>query len=226
MRIENVNNFDSIDRCVFDPVRDYAGRRGAAHRVPGAGHRPTAPQGSHWRLGADFSLPGRHRHRIHRRLFQRRSLLQHHHRLVSLLPLPGPYFLFSKISVHSSLIRIFQSFQYPLPWSECPKEYFDNGSYVTNMECKVRIDWFLVLMGSGGCCKFDPIRRMLTVASSLIKKTIFSCAIAAEQPDAVLLVQRNAGHFARHQHAAEFQLENHPVPVPGLASSLPVHGQR
>ena len=94
------------------------------------------------------------------------------------------------------------------------------------MECKVRIDWFLVLMGSGGCCKFDPIRRMLTAASSLIKKTIFSCAIAAEQPDAVLLVQRNAGHFARHQHAAEFQLENHPVPVPGLASSLPVHGQR
>lgn len=29
-----------------------------------------------------------------------------------------------------------QSFQYPLPWSECPKEYFENGSYITNMECK------------------------------------------------------------------------------------------
>lgn len=32
-----------------------------------------------------------------------------------------------------------QSFQYPLPWSECPKEYFDNGSYVINLECKVSL---------------------------------------------------------------------------------------
>lgn len=34
------------------------------------------------------------------------------------------------------LYYLFQSFQYPLPWSECPKEYFENGSYITNMECK------------------------------------------------------------------------------------------
>ncbi|EFX84589.1 hypothetical protein DAPPUDRAFT_314911 [Daphnia pulex] len=34
------------------------------------------------------------------------------------------------------LYYLFQSFQYPLPWSECPKEYFENGSYAINMECK------------------------------------------------------------------------------------------
>ncbi len=48
----------------------------------------------------------------------------------------------------------------------------------------------------------------------------------AEQPDAVFLVQRNAGYFTRYQHAAEFQLENHSVPASRLAFSLPVHGQR
>ena len=35
------------------------------------------------------------------------------------------------------LCQYSQSFQDPLPWSECPKEYYENGSYVTNMECKV-----------------------------------------------------------------------------------------
>ncbi|CAG9794059.1 unnamed protein product [Diatraea saccharalis] len=30
-----------------------------------------------------------------------------------------------------------QSFQAELPWSECPKKYFANGSYITEPECEV-----------------------------------------------------------------------------------------
>lgn len=32
-----------------------------------------------------------------------------------------------------------QSFQAELPWSECPKKYFSNGSYTTEPECAVRM---------------------------------------------------------------------------------------
>ncbi|KAL4719640.1 hypothetical protein ACJJTC_008655 [Scirpophaga incertulas] len=40
-----------------------------------------------------------------------------------------------------------QSFQAELPWSECPKKYFSNGSYITEPECAVSISfWFEVFL--------------------------------------------------------------------------------
>lgn len=32
-----------------------------------------------------------------------------------------------------------QSFQAELPWSECPKVHFPNGTYILDKECMVRI---------------------------------------------------------------------------------------
>jgi solute carrier family 6 amino acid/orphan transporter-like 15/16/17/18/20 len=38
------------------------------------------------------------------------------------------------------LFYFVQSFQSQLPWAECPKVYFPNGSYSLEPECVVSID--------------------------------------------------------------------------------------
>ncbi|CAH2237538.1 jg9791 [Pararge aegeria aegeria] len=44
------------------------------------------------------------------------------------------------------LFYFVQSFQAELPWSECPKKYFSNGSYTTEPECAVSIPEILVVL--------------------------------------------------------------------------------
>ena len=41
----------------------------------------------------------------------------------------------------------FQSFQYPLPWSECPEEVVENVT-VINEECQVSIDFLCLWHGN------------------------------------------------------------------------------
>jgi hypothetical protein len=72
-------------RRFSDSILDHALHRRPANLLPGTGHWPTAPQGVHRSLESGVVVPWRNRDRLRRRLVQRGSLLQHHHRMGQLL---------------------------------------------------------------------------------------------------------------------------------------------
>ena len=85
------DRFPAITLLLFDcrglphPLLDHALLRGPPALPARAGDRPAAPEGLHRRVEAGVPVPVRHRHRLRRRLLQRRPLLQHYNRLVSKL---------------------------------------------------------------------------------------------------------------------------------------------
>lgn len=48
--------------------------------------------------------------------------------------------------------------------------------------------------------------------------------LTEQQPHAVLLVPGDPGYLPGYQHATEFQLEDHGLPLLGLAYGIPLHG--
>ena len=94
-----------MTRCFPHTLRHHVGCGRTADRFSRTSYWPASSQRCYRSLGSDFSLPGRHWHSIHRRLFQRGTLLQHNYRLVSLLPLSG--FIFYSCSYSTKWFNSF-----------------------------------------------------------------------------------------------------------------------
>ena len=90
-KAENIAVFLSLIlyRCSPDPLLCHAGNWRYPHILLGAGNWSATEERCHWCMETSVTLPRRYWHQQCCRVFQCRSVLQYHHRLVSLLFRPG-----------------------------------------------------------------------------------------------------------------------------------------
>jgi len=79
-------------RCIPDPLLCHVGNWRHSHILLGAGNWSATEERCHWCMEPSVTLPWRYWHQQRCRVFQCCSLLQYHHRLVSLLLCPGVRF--------------------------------------------------------------------------------------------------------------------------------------
>ena len=88
---ENIEMFLSLIlyRCIPDPLLCHVGNWRYSHILLGAGNWSATEERCHWCMESSVALPRRYWHQQCCRVFQCCSVLQYHHRLVSLLLRPG-----------------------------------------------------------------------------------------------------------------------------------------
>ena len=88
---ENIEMFLSLIlyRCIPDPLLCHVGNWRYSHILLGAGNWSATEERCHWCMESSVAQPRRYWHQQCCRVFQCRSVLQYHHRLVSLLLRPG-----------------------------------------------------------------------------------------------------------------------------------------
>ena len=81
--------FVILYRCIPDPLLCHVGNWKYSHILLGAGNWSATEERCHWCMEPSVTVPRQYWHQQCCRVFQRRSVLQYHHRLVSLLLRPG-----------------------------------------------------------------------------------------------------------------------------------------